>query len=130
MTIALNLADLFFLQTQVNLGWFQPPGTDPFSLLGLRAVDGTNNNLIHQTIVDQYGNTVDTDTFANVNQPFFHMVAKTSPSPYDPQYTRMADVVDSSPRIISNLVADQTNTNPAFVLSQAEAVRKPRRARL
>lgn len=129
MTIGLNIADILFLQTQVNLGWVPPPGTDVFSLLGLRAVDGTNNNLTHSVITDQYGNVVNTDTFANTNVEFFNF-APPDPSPalnndyvQTPESTTV--IVDSSPRIISNLVADMSVNNDAFVASQADAVGNP-----
>jgi Ca2+-binding RTX toxin-like protein len=72
MTTQLNLADLLFLQAQVIKGPFNPPGSDTLSLLGTRTIDGTQNNLTHTNIVDQYGRTVFTDTFAVVDQPFFY----------------------------------------------------------
>ncbi|MGD9669418.1 MAG: peroxidase family protein [Hyphomicrobiaceae bacterium] len=84
MTIGLNIADVLFLQAQVLAGSTPPPGTDPFSLLGLRAVDGTFNNLTNTLVVDQYGNIVQTSTFANVDQPFFSFTAAAAtPNSYD-----------------------------------------------
>jgi len=42
----LNLADLAFLLAQNVAGDVgTDPGADPFSLAGLRTIDGTNNNL-------------------------------------------------------------------------------------
>jgi Ca2+-binding RTX toxin-like protein len=123
MTVALNLADLFFLQTQVIFGAAPPPGTDPFSLLGIRALDGSNNNLTHLLNLDQHGQTVDTDTFGVVNQPFFNIYGRTSAvgtavTPYSVTYAPGTDVSppisDSSPRVISNLIADMNPlSNPA-----------------
>ena len=84
MTIGLNLADVLFLQAQVIFGSTPPPGTDPFSLLGLRAVDGSFNNLTNTIVVDQYGNIVQTNTFALVDQPFFNIGNNPSPNSYDP----------------------------------------------
>ncbi|MGE0055201.1 MAG: peroxidase family protein [Hyphomicrobium sp.] len=84
MTIGLNLADVLFLQAQVIFGSTPPPGTDPFSLLGLRAVDGSFNNLTNTIVVDQYGNIVQTNTFALVDQPFFNIGNNSSPNSYDP----------------------------------------------
>jgi hypothetical protein len=72
MTTQLNIADLLFLHAQTIKGPFNPPGTDPLSLIGTRTIDGTQNNLTHTTVIDQYGHQVSTDTFANVDQPFFH----------------------------------------------------------
>jgi Ca2+-binding RTX toxin-like protein len=118
MTVFLNQADLAFLLAAVDpaTGGSNPPaGTDPFSLAGLRTIDGTNNNLTHTVITDQHGNTVDTDTFANVDQPFFHIEPNT-PNVYTGTYTPGVggSLSDTSPRIISNLIADQTATNPSL----------------
>jgi hypothetical protein len=139
MTTLLNLADLLFLQAAVNAGPFHAPGTDPFTLAGTRTTDGTFNNLTNTTIVDQYGNTVDTDLFANKDQPFFHVAPGYDPlenpegfatgfeadgvtpyieglSPGNPwyqgvEYAPTANVIDNAPRLISNLVASM-ETNP------------------
>jgi Ca2+-binding RTX toxin-like protein len=107
----LKQSDLDFVLAQVLFGANPPAGTDPFTIQGIRNVDGTFNNLLHiANFVDQYGNTVNTDTFAVSNQPFIHM---TAPS-FLPNYTQGANVSDTSPRTISNLVVDMnpvTNTN-------------------
>ncbi len=92
MTTQLNLADLAFLLDQtlpVNQGISGV--TDPFSLLGLRTIDGTNNNLTNVMVVDQFGNLIDANLFANVNQPFIKVSSSTSPNAYVPA----GDVLDN-----------------------------------
>jgi len=115
MATQLRQADLVFLITQLLPGSQGVSGvTDPFSLLGLREIAGTNNNLTNVVIVDQYGNTIDTNLFANADQPFFNVsnfvpVANTQDNNYTPG---LNITTDSSPRVISNLVVDMSAANP------------------
>ncbi|MGB3277690.1 MAG: peroxidase family protein, partial [Pseudorhodobacter sp.] len=101
--------DILFMFNEVQTGASPAPGTDPFAPVGIRTIDGTNNNISGLTLFDQYGNLIDTATFGNVNQGFFHLGSSTSPLAYGIN----PFVVDASPRIISNLVADATSSNPA-----------------
>ncbi len=80
------------------------------SMLGLRTVDGSNNNIVP-------------------GQQFFGAADQPFPSLLD-QFFRTAefgttyvsgDVVDSQPRTISNLIVDQTITNPAAVQAFVDA---------
>ena len=127
----LQQSDLDFLLAQNLFGAYPPVGTDPFTNEGIRNVDGTFNNLLHiATFADQYFDPalrpwlglVNTDTFGNSNQPFIHLTtpefriinlgtfgsADYAQTPGDPG----AVVIDSSPRVISNLIADMIATNP------------------
>ncbi|HET9860826.1 MAG TPA: hypothetical protein VFQ19_13675, partial [Nocardioidaceae bacterium] len=68
---------------------------------GLRTVSGTCNNLLPGQ-----------ENFGAADQPFPHKV----PRQFRPDYsTAGAPVTDASPRVISNLIVDQTSTNPAAV---------------
>jgi Ca2+-binding RTX toxin-like protein len=109
MTAKLTVADILFMFNQVQIGDTPAPGTDPLAPVGIRAIDGSNNNISGMTLFDQYGNLVDTATFGATDQGFFHLGSSTSPLAYgiNPM------VVDASPRIISNLVVDATSSNPA-----------------
>ncbi len=66
--------------------------------LGIRTVDGAFNNLLP-------GQT----DFGSADQPFDTLVAPQ----HLPNYTPGATVFDSTPRTISNLIADMTSNNPA-----------------
>ncbi len=109
MVKKLDITDLVFLKAQVDTG-FANEFTDPLSLGGLRSIDGTFNNITQEIIFDQYGNEVDTDTFANTGQVFFniHQSAAFPNSAYTPGVGAAGDVVDMSPRFISNAVADMS----------------------
>ena len=157
MALKLDITDLLFFLDANLVGANPPAGTDPFSTLGLRNVDGVNNNLLHiplpagpgdPAFIDQHGDVVDTDTFGAINQPFifdstqtFRNFALGDSQALDafvianPQlgtfyfildaflpgdltalvgddYAQLLDVVDASPRTISNLVADMDIAPP------------------
>lgn len=112
----LNTADLLVIQAAILAGSKPALGTPFNSTQGLRGVDGTFNNISHATIFDQYGNTVNTDTYGNVNQPFIYFTTPVfrdigAPGGSD-NYAQGLSVSDPTPRIISNLVVN-TNTDPA-----------------
>ncbi|MGF9663793.1 peroxidase family protein [Arthrobacter crystallopoietes] len=90
---------------------------------GLRTVDGTCNNL--QQDRQDYGAA--NKAFPRLTEPQFR-TAEDSQSPRvqasaDPGYAAKTDVWDSQPRVISNLIVDQTSTNPAAVDAAAFPVR-------
>ena len=108
MVKKLDVTDLAFLKAQVDFG-FANAFTDPLSLEGLRSIDGTFNNITAETILDQYNNEVDTDTFANNGQVFFNIhqsVFGPSLTAYTPGVGAAGDVADMTPRFISNTIAD------------------------
>ena len=85
----------------------------PLVSKGLRTVDGSCNNL-------QPGQ----ETFGAADQVFPRIAAKSFRdgedgtafgSPGQTFYRNPGDVVDSGPRVVSNLIVDQTSTNPAAV---------------
>ena len=80
--------------------------------LGLRTVDGTCNNLIRDESVG-----VDQSKFGASDQFFPRLVPaqfKSTPN-YTPAPPGGPVVTDPAPRQISNLIVDQTETNPAAV---------------
>jgi Ca2+-binding RTX toxin-like protein len=107
--------------TLVGPGVDQIP--DRLTAYGLRTVDGSCNNLFPGR-----------ETFAAADQPFPRLsgpvfkAAESNPPAFGPptptSYAqKKGDVFDSQPRVISNLVVDQTSTNPAAVAAAAFPVR-------
>ena len=106
---------------------------DPRLPWGLRQVDGRNNNLTTGSSTwtgKSYSATNGRSTWGAADQPFPRETTPlwrdteepTSPtdqlgavsSNYDPAY-RPSSIQDSEPRLISNLIADQSPNNPAAV---------------
>ncbi|MFM6848968.1 MAG: peroxidase family protein, partial [Terrabacter sp.] len=101
---------------------------DYLTSYGLRTTDGSCNNLKNPPSY----------TFAAADQPFPHLaeplfrsaepitptfpVGPTGPTSYK-QFSPGNVVVDSQPRTVSNLVVDQTSTNPAAIAAAGFPVR-------
>src|SRR2546425_958749 len=80
--------------------------------LGLRTVDGSCNNLV--PVPDQHLFGASDLVFPRATTPVFR------PAEQGTSYTQVAgNVFDSQPRIISNLIVDQTANNPAAVAAAA-----------
>jgi Ca2+-binding RTX toxin-like protein len=131
----LNAGDLRFILKQIKIaeahattedGPGQPlvgdgPNQIPSPLLpfGLRAVDGSENNL--QPGQDTYGAAH--QVFPRLTAPVFRAAdGSTVPGvgpvgpPGQTSYTQKSGaVVDAEPRMVSNLIVDQTSSNPAAV---------------
>src|SRR4051794_37333570 len=95
---------------------------DIITSYGLRTVDGSCNNL----------KTDATATFAAADQVFPRLTTPvwriptadpTFPVPSSPTYQGTGNVVDTAPRTISNLIVDQTSTNPAAIAASGHPVR-------
>src|SRR6478735_1351893 len=95
---------------------------DILTSYGLRTVDGSCNNL----------KTDATATFAAADQVFPRLTTPvwriptadpTFPVPSSPTYQGTSNVVDTAPRTISNLIVDQTSTNPAAIAASGHPVR-------
>jgi Ca2+-binding RTX toxin-like protein len=107
-------SDLDFILDQIRVAERQAAGEDILSLVpnvrapvGLRTVDGSLNNLINFGGVDQSEFGAADNAFPRLLDPAFRNAdAGTS-------YANPGDVIDAQPRIISNLVVDQTAANPA-----------------
>ena len=84
-----------------------------FSMLGLRTVDGSYNNLVP----GQQNFGAADQPFPSLMDPVFRNENDELPTfgVSNTDYGLTASVVDSDPRIISNLIVDQTITNPAAV---------------
>jgi Ca2+-binding RTX toxin-like protein len=136
---ALNASDLKFILKQIKIaehhaitetGPGEPlvgPGefqiANPMLPYGLRTVDGSENNL--QPGQNTFG-AVD-QTFPRLTDPVFRD-AEVSTGTFGPPgptsyKQKTGSVVDSQPRVISNLIVDQTATNPAAI----EAAGNPHR---
>ena len=89
----------------------------PLLSLGLRTVDGTCNNL--QAGQEKFG--ASDQPFPRLTTPNFNKPADKIPQGFpgagsNTNYNQTSgSVFDSSPRVISNLIVDQTSTNPAAV---------------
>jgi Ca2+-binding RTX toxin-like protein len=113
----LNRADLEFILQQIKIAEAHAAGADlrslipdPASPLGLRTVDGSFNNLANPTFgaADQVFPRMTTPVFRDADEGT--SFAQTQ-----------GDVIDAQPRIISNLIADQTSGNPAAVAAAGNA---------
>ncbi len=106
-------SDLEFILQQIMIAEQHADGADLLSLLpnslvpfGLRTVDGSFNNLVEGQ--SEFGSA--DDLFPRLTDPFF----QTASAGTTYQQTS-GTVIDPEPRIISNLIVDQTSNNPAAV---------------
>jgi Ca2+-binding RTX toxin-like protein len=108
MAVTLIQSDLQFILDQILISEAHANGADLNDLLpnvfvpwGLRTVDGSYNNLVpgHQF-------------FGAADQPFPTLLDPEFRPGYQPPNL---NVIDGQPRVISNLIVDQTITNPAAV---------------
>ena len=126
--IHLITADLQFILEQIKIAEQHTDGADLLDLIanarlpfGLRTVDGSFNNLV----ADQGEFGAADNTFPRLLDPFFRNDADgdtidiNGPGPggviSNTDYGVGGNVVDADPRIISNLIVDQTSNNPAAV---------------
>ncbi|WP_439858876.1 peroxidase family protein [Pseudomonas sp. MBLB4136] len=112
-------SDLEFILQQILIAEANAGGEDLLSLLpntlvpfGLRTVDGSFNNLL--TGQTEFGAA--DNVFPRMLDPVFR------PAEGGTSYTQTSGmVIDSQPRTISNLIVDQTITNPAAVQAFVDA---------
>ncbi|MHA7298977.1 peroxidase family protein [Pseudarthrobacter sp. MDT3-1] len=95
----------------------------PLVSQGLRTVDGSCNNLVPGQ--ETFGAA--DQTFPRLTTPVFKS-AEDSPPAFGPSQPtsyaqKKGSVFDSEPRVISNLIVDQTSTNPAAVAAAGNPVR-------
>jgi Ca2+-binding RTX toxin-like protein len=125
-------SDLDFILDQIRIAEAHAAGADLLSLVpnvraaaGLRTVDGSFNNLVTFGGADQSEFGAADNTFPRLTDPVFRDADNVSfdldgpggqavgdPTSYD---QTSGFVFDASPRIISNLIVDQTSNNPAAV---------------
>ncbi|WP_242701633.1 peroxidase family protein [Arthrobacter cavernae] len=94
---------------------------NPMVSFGLRTVDGSCNNLqpkreLFATANQQFPRLSSPQYRAGEDGAAMHMPGPTT-------YDGTGNVVDSQPRVISNLIVDQTSTNPAAVSAAGFPVR-------
>jgi Ca2+-binding RTX toxin-like protein len=131
-------SDLDFILDQIRIAEAHAAGADLFSLVpnvrapaGLRTVDGSFNNLITFGGADQSEFGASDNLFPRLTDPVFRDADDVSidldgpggqsvgsPTSYD---QTSGFVFDASPRVISNLIVDQTSSNPAAVLIAGNA---------
>src|SRR4029453_14488102 len=130
-------SDLDFILKQIKIAEAHSEGTPLQDLIpnirlayGLRTVDGTYNNLLDLSPVNQKEFGAADTTFPRLLHPVFQnaepvTIALAGPGALhigDPTlYTQTSGFVfDSQPRVISNLIVDQTANNPAAVAAAPE----------
>ena len=128
MAVALNVHDLRFILDQIRIAEAHAAGTPLADLVGnlhlpygLRTVDGSYNNLVEgrerwgaadevlpRMFTPYYRDDQDGDSF-DPDGP------GPAPSVTNTNYGNAGNVADSDPRLISNLISDQTAGNPAAI---------------
>ncbi len=114
-----NKHDLQFILKQIEIAERHAAGEDLATLVGnpllpygLRTVDGTYNNLLEGR--EEWG-AADTSFPRLLTPDYATGTAPTTPFPIPggSDYSQGGNIIDTAPRIISNLVVDQTLNNPA-----------------
>ncbi|MGK0151748.1 peroxidase family protein [Pseudomonas putida] len=122
-------SDLNFILDQIKIAEADASGADILSLLpniraplGLRAVDGSNNNLMNLNGINNTEFGAADNVFPRLTDPVFNpaegapagFFGPGSPAIPGSSYQQTSGpVFDSQPRTISNLIVDQTSNNPA-----------------
>ncbi|MDZ5741509.1 peroxidase family protein [Pseudomonas asiatica] len=122
-------SDLNFILEQIKIAEADANGADILSLLpniraplGLRAVDGSNNNLMNLNGINNTEFGAADNVFPRVTDPVLNpaegapagFFGPGSPAIPGSSYEQTSGpVFDSQPRTISNLLSDQTSNNPA-----------------
>ncbi|MGH6693109.1 MAG: peroxidase family protein, partial [Gammaproteobacteria bacterium] len=123
--IHLITSDLQFILDQIKIAEQHAAGSDILDLIansrlpfGLRTVDGSFNNLVQ----DQTEFGAADNTFPRLLDPFFRNDQDEAPffGVTNTDFAQSGNVVDADPRIISNLIVDQTSNNPAAVAVAGE----------
>lgn len=121
MAVKLNQHDLQFILEQIKIAEAHSAGTPLADLVdssllptGLRTVDGSYNNIVAGR--EQWG--ASGEAFPRLTDPNWVEGSGTlggAPYPTNNDYGTGGDVVDGEPRLISNLIVDQTMDNPAAI---------------
>ena len=108
--VAFISSDLEFILEQIIIAERNAAGEALIDILpnvqvpfGLRTVDGTDNNLVAGQ--SEFGAA--DNLFPRLGEPVFRAAE------FGTSYANPGTVVDSQPRMISNLIVDQTANNPA-----------------
>lgn len=111
MAVKFTRLDLNYILTQIEMAEAGQPPVNPLLSFGLRQVAGTNNNLV-----------AGQSTFGATDQV---LPTTTGPLLQNAQvgtsYASTSGLItDAQPRLISNLISDQTANNPAALAAQAQ----------
>ena len=111
MAVKFTVLDLNYILTQIKMAEAGQPPVNPLLSFGLRTVSGTGNNLVPgQT---NFGST--DQTFPTITDPLFQKAQGNT------SYASTSGLVtDAQPRMISNLISDQTTANPAAIAAQQQ----------
>ncbi len=111
MAVKFTRLDLDYILTQIKMAEAGQPPVNPLLSFGLRTVSGTGNNLVPgQT---KFGST--DQTFPTITDPLFQNAQGNT------SYASTSGLVtDAQPRLISNLISDQTTANPAAIAAQTQ----------
>jgi Ca2+-binding RTX toxin-like protein len=111
MAVKFTRVDLDYILQQILMAEAGQPPVNPLLSFGLRTVDGTGNNLVAGQ--STYGST--DQVFPTVTDPLLQNAQ------FGTSYSSTSGlVIDAQPRMISNLIADQTANNPAAMAAQAQ----------
>ncbi len=117
MAVKLTRLDLDYILTQIKMAEAGQPPVNPLLSFGLRTVSGTGNNLVPGQTA--FGST--DEVFPTVTDPVFQTAQSFGPGQPNTTYAQTSGfVVDAQPRMISNLISDQTANNPAAVAAQLQ----------
>ena len=113
--------DLEYILKQIKIAEQHAAGTplselvdNPLLPYGLRTVDGSYNNLVPGR--EQWGASDQEFRGLYEDQAYAQGSGSLPPGyPANPDYGAPGDVVDADPRLISNLIVDQTLNNPAAI---------------
>ncbi|GHE20300.1 peroxidase family protein [Halomonas urumqiensis] len=121
MAVKMNQHDLQFILDQIKIAEAHAAGTPLADLVdssllpaGLRTVDGSYNNFVAGR--EQWG--ASGEEFPRLTDPNWVEGSGTlggAPYPTNNNYGAEGSVVDGEPRLISNLIVDQTLDNPAAI---------------
>ena len=130
--VRLIQSDLAMILDQIKIAEQHAAGADLLDLIpnsrvafGLRTIDGSFNNLVNIGNTNQTEFGASDNLFPRLLDPFFlndqdgDQFDVNGPGPggleTNTDFGQQGDVVDADPRIISNLIVDQTSRNPAAV---------------
>uniref|UniRef100_UPI001FE00097 peroxidase family protein n=1 Tax=Methylobacterium segetis TaxID=2488750 RepID=UPI001FE00097 len=117
MGVEFNRTDLEFVLTQIQMAEAGQNPVNPHLTFGLRHVDGTDNS----TVAGQplYGSA--DQAFPRLTNPVFQSADPSAFGPPGGKPTSYASttgaVFDSDPRVISNLISDQSLDNDAAIIA-------------
>jgi len=113
MAVKLTPLDLNYILVQIKMAEAGQPPVNPLLSFGLRTVSGVKNNLVPGQ--STFGST--DQTFPTIADPLLQ------PAQAGSSYLSTTGIVtDAQPRLISNLISDQTTANPAAIAAQQQEI--------